>query len=164
MKSFSNAGNWVKKHPILSIVFFIVILAACGLLSLYLYDTKPWKVKDPSNPRFEVSKFDPNDYLNHQELAVALRQILRPGVSTITDVDMLWCKKTPCGKPVDADSINHSSLEKCKQRSSESDLIEYAYPYSQKGKSPIFGGWIIWIFLNSDETIQQICADDTAVY
>lgn len=41
----------------------------------------PFKVTEPSDPEFDVTKFDFNDYDNHKELINVLRKLFKPGDS-----------------------------------------------------------------------------------
>lgn len=165
MSSIQGFGQWAKKHPIAAFFSFIFMALVLALVALYLYDTKPWKVKNPSNPRFDVSKFDPNDYLNHTELAEVLRKLLKPNVSTIADVNMLWCKKTPCGQNIETiPNFKNSRLDLCLSKVGNKADNEKIYWYTETGKGLLFGGWNLWAFYNNEDKLTKLCADDVSVF
>lgn len=148
----------------------ILVAIVCGVLvlalgALYVHDKKPWKVKDPSNPKFDVSKFDPNDYKNHEELAVILRQLLTPSVSTKTDMDMLWCKQTPCGRAISTmPNFKSSEFDWCANQLKSSTSHDRIYWYSKPGKTAIFGAWTMYAFVDDQQRLINLCGRKAVVF
>ena len=132
-----------------------------GFITLYVVDTKPWKAKDPSNPRFDVTKFDPNDYRNGEELAPVLGKLLKPNVTTPYDISMIWCKKTPCGWYYKRDGIVDGNTVKCLSPIEDNQKF---YVYLETGKSPFFGAWDLWAKFNSDDKLVNACIRDVRVF
>lgn len=60
MASIQNAGQWVKKHPVL--VLFLILLLFLGVNIYHAYLGNPLKVTDPSSPKFKIENFRLLDY------------------------------------------------------------------------------------------------------
>ena len=142
----------------------LVALIALLFLALYIHDARPWKVKDPANPRFDVTKFDPNDYLNAEELVEVMRQLLKPGESTKADVDNLWCKQTPCSINKSSKGTTNSELLRCASVATEFKDADEINFYSEPGKTPIFGLWTFWVLFDDDSRLRNACLRGVVVF
>jgi hypothetical protein len=127
---------------------WFVAISCCLLLAA----CSPFKVTDPSDPRFDPMKFDFNDYRNHKEMAEVLR-VLFPVGTPMERVDEIlvgvgggrkWEREEIHGgfsvrKMIDMESLNKASTK--------------IVSYSHDGKNPKF----LWqIFTFYDENLQII--------
>lgn len=65
---------------LVGILLFLCLLYSLVVYGLFEYPL-PWKVVDPTDPRFNVSNLHFTDYKDRTELGAAMRELFPPGTS-----------------------------------------------------------------------------------
>lgn len=140
------------------------IRALMLLLSLFVVACNPFKVTDPNDPRFDVTKFDLNDYKSHTELAEVMRILFKVG-TTKDEVDRVLVEYGQA-KMTDVANLDnilgshppaHINLPDLQNRST------YIHMYGKQGKLSNWG-WRILIFYDENKKVIQILSDDKFVF
>lgn len=125
-----------------------------------------WKATDPADSRFKIEKFDFDDYRNHDDLAETLA-ILLPIGTLKKDVEKLL---VTYGGAMALDlpekklnlALGGGNITKAERRAMDlkidlaSKQAQSKILYNKAGKSPIFVGWYVYVFYDSEQRVQQI--------
>ncbi|EGE58912.1 hypothetical protein RHECNPAF_258002 [Rhizobium etli CNPAF512] len=147
----------------------LVLIAALALVG-YSYDVHWWKIRNPNSQWFNAAKFDFNDYKNHEELAEVLKVLLPIGTPE-ADVDRLLATYGDA-RVVDItdEPLALADFEPARNYRLHAELRELTRTsarikeYIKPGKSPIFVGWRVYAFFNSDGKLTQLISFNKLVF
>ena len=126
-------------------VLLCVLLAACN----------PSKVTDPSDPRFDPTKFSFSDYPRDEQLASALKKILKPNMEREVVEKLLVDAGN--AQVVEAVRDNFGGyLNKDKYFQSLKEKHPRIITYQKGGPRKTSAGWLLHVFYNEQNELIQI--------
>lgn len=141
----------------LKIFFFALIglLALCGC--------NPFKVTDPNDPRFDIKKFELNDYRSNKEIAEVIRKYMPIGTSR-NDVEKILVSIAGASITDFTNQRNYKTgtaadIEVLDLKNSAQSIFRYGH----KGRNATFY-WQIYIFYDHEDRLMQVVTGNVVVF